>query len=196
MIVECRDYEALVDAKVLYSYDHFVPAEEGLDEKYSFLKCPKCDCPLLVARENYGGGIWSEPYRLYPPRDKTVNPSLPKPIRNTYQEALSCFEGKNFTASAIMCRKTLEGICNALDIKVRNLKSGLEELKDKGIIENRLFEWANALRISGNEAVHDVNVTVSGQNAKDIIEFTEALLEYIFTFRDKFDKFLKRQKRI
>jgi hypothetical protein len=69
----------------------------------------------------------------------------------------------------------------------------LKELKDQGVIENRLYEWADALRISGNEAAHDVNVTISPDDAKDIIEFTNALLEYVFTFRDKFEAFKKRR---
>jgi hypothetical protein len=73
------------------------------------------------------------------------------------------------------------------------LVSSLKELKDKGVIENRLFEWADALRISGNEAAHDVTVTISPEDARDILEFTNALLEYVFTFRDKFEEFKKRR---
>lgn len=47
--------------------------------------------------------------------------------------------------------------------------------------------------ISGNEAAHDVNVTISAEDARDILEFTNALLEYVFTFRDKFEEFKKRR---
>ena len=94
-----------------------------------------------------------------------------------------------------MCRKTLEGICSAHGITVKYLGTSLKEMKDKGIIENRLFEWAEALRISGNEAAHDVNIKISSQDAKDIVEFTDALLEYVFTFRDKFDEFKKRRSK-
>ena len=52
---------------------------------------------------------------------------------------------------------------------------------------------SDALRISGNEAAHDVNVTTSPEDARDILEFTNALLEYVFTFRDKFEEFKKRR---
>ena len=70
----------------------------------------------------------------------------------------------------------------------------LQEMKNQGIIENRLFEWADMLRISGNEAVHDLSVTISADDARDIIEFTNALLEYLFTFRDKYTQYIKRQE--
>ena len=54
------------------------------------------------------------------------------------------------------------------------------------------YEWADALRISGNEAAHDISVTVSSDDSRDVIEFTKALLEYVFTFRDKFEEFKKK----
>lgn len=95
-----------------------------------------------------------------------------------------------------MCRKTLEGICCVHEIKAKNLSLGLKEMKNKGIIESHLFEWAEALRISDNEAAHDVQVTISAQDAKDIVAFTDALLEYVFTFRDKFNEFIERRKKL
>jgi len=92
-----------------------------------------------------------------------------------------------------MCRKSLEAVCDAHAFKKGVLASKLQEMKDKGIIESRLFQWAEALRIAGNQAAHDVDSTIVAQDARDLIQFTEALLEYVFTFRDKFDQFMKRR---
>ncbi|MGR3310970.1 MAG: DUF4145 domain-containing protein [Candidatus Brocadiales bacterium] len=200
MLIDCKECEAVVNAKLLCDYESYEDYDEDLPEaggykvKYSFLKCPKCEMPFIAWQQDEYGFGWSNPYRIYPPQDKRVNPSFPEPIRNAYQEALTCFKGKAFTATAIMCRKTLEGICSVHGINARNLASKLEELKDKEIIESRLFEWAEELRLSGNDAAHDVNITISHQDAKDIIEFTDALLEYVFTLRDKFDEFTKRKQ--
>ncbi|HEY9649709.1 MAG TPA: DUF4145 domain-containing protein [Coleofasciculaceae cyanobacterium] len=130
---------------------------------------------------------------LYPPENQ-VDASLPNQIRTAFEEALKCFEAQAFTASVILCRKTLEGICKEHSINNGNLKNKLEEMKNKGIIEQRLFEWADALRISGNDAAHDLDITFSELDAKDIVEFTKALLEYVFTFRNKFEQFMKRRK--
>jgi hypothetical protein len=93
-----------------------------------------------------------------------------------------------------MCRKVLEGIAEENRITARNLVTSLNEMREKGIIENRLFEWADALRISGNEAAHGVSLVVSATDAKDILEFTHALLEYVFTFQEKFEEFKIRHK--
>lgn len=194
MLLECKYCEAVVDAKLLNSYD-IIDDEEGIPYRYSFLRCPKCSSPFLAYQNNYGDG-WDEPSRLFPPKEKQVNPSLPEPIRNAYKEALSAFKAKAYTASAIMCRKTLEGICSVHGMKAKSLALAIKELKSKGIIESRLFEWAEALRISGNEAAHDVGTTISAQDARDIVEFTDALLEYVFTFKDKFNEFIERRKKI
>jgi len=184
MILECGQCEALVNAELITSYER----EDVLGPLiYSFLKCPQCQTPLLAEENLFGIS------RLYPPQDSRVNPNLPVPLRRAYEEALACFKSKAYTATAIMCRKTLEGICIEHGANGRTLVSSLKDLKDKGVIENRLYEWADALRISGNEAAHGVNVTISAEDAKDILEFTNALLEYVFTFRDKFEEFKNRR---
>jgi len=190
MIIHCERCEALVDAKMLKGYEGYAE-EPGLPYKYSFLRCPKCDSPFLVVQEDFGEG-WDSPYRLYPPQEK-ISSSYPDQIKQAYLEAKACFKAKAYTASAIMCRKVLEGICAEHKIKKNNLAASLKEMKNRGIIESRLFEWADMLRISGNEAVHDLSVTVPKDDARDIMEFTNALLEYLFTFKDKYEQYKMRR---
>jgi hypothetical protein len=45
----------------------------------------------------------------------------------------------------------------------------------------------------GNEAAHGVDVVISPEDARDTLECTEALIEYVFTYRDKFEEFKKRR---
>ena len=196
MLIDCKECEAIVDAEFLSSFDEQIEENDFIDvaNKFIFLKCPRCKKPILAHQQKIDYEEWEHPYRLYPSQDKQVNPLFPEQIRNAYQEALFCFKAKAFTASTIMCRKTLEGICDVHGISSGNLKSRLKKMNEKGIIEARLFEWAEALRISGNEAAHDVKITISKYDAKDIIEFTDALLEYVFTFNDKFNEFKKRRQ--
>lgn len=185
MILECKKCEALVNAEFIANY---MDDDEDLPTTYSLLKCPKCHQPFLTDEDDFFGISC-----LFPQPDSRINPNLPEPLKAAYGEATACFKSKAYTATAIMCRKTLEGICVEHGASGRNLVSSLKELKDKGIIENRLYEWADALRISGNEAAHDVSITISAEDARDILEFTNALLEYVFTFRDKFEEFKNRR---
>lgn len=188
MILDCRNCGALVEAIHEHSYWDS-DSEDEPAAKYGLFRCPKCARPFLVLEVDSGYTVNDV---LYPQLER-VNAGLPKPIQSAFLEAQSCYRAKAFTAAAIMCRKTLEGICVAHEAKERGLVAQLRELKEKGIIEQRLYEWADALRISGNEAAHDVSVTVPAEDARDIVEFTNALLEYVFTFRDRFEAFKDRR---
>lgn len=191
LVVECVQCEALVAGVPLHSYECDDP-EGGPPEKWTMLKCPRCGQPSLVLQNAFDRTTWDDPYRLYPPQRKPIDPSLPSTIRSSFEEAYSCLKVKAFTAATLMCRRTLEAICREHSMS-GSLSKMLKDMREKGIIENRLFQWAEALRISGNEAAHNGENEIGGEDAKDIIEFTEALLEYLFTYRDKFDKFLQRR---
>jgi hypothetical protein len=194
MLVECPDCAAYVDGELISEYiDSDDPS--GTVGMYSFLKCPRCRRPFILLQIDDGPG-WEAPRRLYPPVELAVSRAIPDTLRSDYLEARACFRAKAYTATAIMCRKTLEGIAEENGITGRNLATALVQMKDKGIIENRLFEWADALRISGNEAAHGANSQISAQDASDVLEFTHALLEYVFTFQEKFLEFKNRQKRL
>jgi hypothetical protein len=198
MLVECSVCEAFVDGELIADYTRFDKKSE-MTGKYSFLKCPRCSEPFIVLQVDDGSGLefsnWDEPRRLYPPVEMDVSLAIPNSLRTAYDEARACFRAKAYTATAIMCRKTLEGIADENKITARNLATALKEMKDKGIIESRLYEWADTLRISGNEAAHGVNSQISRQDTMDILEFTHALLEYVFTFQEKFEQFKKRQSK-
>ena len=193
MLTECKSCQATVDAAVIGSYDA-LDQEFGNPVKFTLAKCPRCDAPLLLAQDDFGNG-WDEPARLFPPRDDLVGWAIPDKIRKAYIEAVRCFNAKAFTASAIMCRKTIEGVCQQQGVSERTLKLALNELRSRGIIEGRLFEWADELRLAGNEAAHDVDVEFSTQDAGDAVEFTKALLEYVYTFREKFEQFKQRRQK-
>ncbi|HEX4038077.1 MAG TPA: DUF4145 domain-containing protein [Acidobacteriaceae bacterium] len=79
----------------------------------------------------------------------------PGPIRAAFEEVVSCFKAKANNASAIMCRKALEGLCAEHGIERK------KKFKDTGVIEARLLEWAEALRNLGNEAAHGVSLSIS-----------------------------------
>jgi ssDNA-binding Zn-finger/Zn-ribbon topoisomerase 1 len=85
-------------------------------EKLTIGKCPRCGYVMLASETDYGR-VWEPVERLFPSADKTLGRSIPMPIRGAYQEAVQCFKVKAYTASAIMCRKTLEGLCQAHGVK-------------------------------------------------------------------------------
>jgi hypothetical protein len=122
-----------------------------------------------------------------------VNPKAPPEIRAAIEEGIKCYRANAFTAAAIMCRKTLEGVCEAHDVKERSLDASLKRMLETDKIDQRLFEWSDQLRLAGNEAAHGVGVVSSAQDARDALDFTIAIIDYLFSYRDQFEKFKARR---
>lgn len=70
----------------------------------------------------------------------------------------------------------------------------MKDLSDRGELDKRLYKWITTLRMAGNEAAHDVKVTVSRDDASDLLDLTEAVAEYLYTFKEKFEAFQKRRE--
>ena len=166
-------------------------------ERFALLACPGCSHPFVATRtdeqvgpDEWVGGAWAV---VFPGATFELR-GVPEAIARGHHEALMCFRANAYTATAVMCRRTLEGICkNKLTTK-RNLAANLKELQDNSVIDARLYEWADALRIVGNDAAHNVEEFMSREDAKDGLDFTRAIVEYIYTFTDAFEKFKGRRQ--
>lgn len=88
---------------------------------------------------------------------------------------------------------TLEGICRHYQTKSQYLGPGLRELRERGMIDGRLFRWAEELQKSRNIGAHATGEKVSKQDARDLLDFTNAICEYIFVLTAKFEAFMKRR---
>lgn len=110
-------------------------------------------------------------------------------LKRTYQEALNCFKFGLYTATVIMCRKTVECLCEIeLDIKEPyHLSEKIKRMRDDGWIDKMLYDWAEKLNEFGNVAVHEYK-TFNKDEAQDILDFTYALVEYCLDFKFKFQK--------
>ena len=70
----------------------------------------------------------------------------------------------------------------------------MRNLKQKGTIEPRLHEWDDKiLRILGNEAAHQVRNDISKEDAQDALDFTKAIVEYLYVFEAAYENFKKRR---
>lgn len=94
-----------------------------------------------------------------------------------------------------MCRRTLDGYRQemGIDLKVP-LAIALQRLKNDGSINAQLYEWATLLKDSGNEAAHNIRAHFTEEDAKDILDFTIAILDFTYSFKDKYDKFMQRKQ--
>lgn len=198
MIVECPHCESKVDCEekgdVKINLEH-----AGVPTKAVLLECKICKNPLFGWSELIQTGEdeweWGEVNRQWPPPDSEIDYDIPEIARISLIEAKHCFKATAFSACAVMCGRTIEGVCKHHDPNTTNLASGLKKLKDDGVIDNRLYDWGEALRKHRNLGAHATTVKVSKEDARDLLDFSIAICEYIFVLNAKFQRFQERQKK-
>jgi hypothetical protein len=94
-----------------------------------------------------------------------------------------------------MTGRAIEGMCHQFKTKKTTLFDGLKELLQKDIIDKRLYQWADELRLHRNLAAHASGASFSRDDASDIFDFAVAICDYVFVLSHKFDEFTKRAKK-
>jgi len=132
--------------------------------------------------------VWAQP-------DYHPDWEIPEIVRNSLEEAHKCLKAKAYSACAVMCGRSLEGICKKFGTKNKMLAGGLKELRQMKVIDDRLFQWGEALREHRNIGAHASETDISKDDASDLVDFVDAICEYVFVLTDKYNQFMKRKKK-
>lgn len=202
-IIVCPQCDAKVSAAVLAKNEFFDVWMDYPVNTY-FLECLDCKSPLLGRAEMYLGDYYDEEgkyteklieeaiIRVWPEPERQTSPHIPQLIFDAIDEAERCFKVKAYNACAVMGRRALEAICKDNSASRSNLAAGLRELKDKGVIDGKLYEWSETLRQGGNIGAHISEIGTTRADARDILDFTHAIVEYVFVLNRKYEAFKKR----
>lgn len=163
-------------------------------------RCGTCGNPFLMVEEDWGDGWDGEPVVVWPRQHRPLSYQIPESLRREHEEARRCFSAKAYTAAAVMVRRTLEGVCveqgmSASGGRAKPLFRMLEQLKDDGRIDGRLFEWSQALRVLGNQGAHFTGTAVTREDASDGLALAEALLDYLYVLSAQFEAFKGRRSK-
>ncbi len=138
----------------------------------------------------------SDPYIVYPTSAKELNEQVPEEVHYYFNEAQKCIGANANTAAVVMCRAALEAIAKSKltgTPSKKPLAKMVAELKAQNTINNDLEEWFDGLRVLGNKGAHASGHKPTKRDAADAVDFVLALSDYIFTYKQKFDDFKKRQ---
>ena len=193
MIIECSYCEAKVDAEVLAQHKEFDPKKDPFPFRTSLLVCPSCKNSMLAGQDDVGNEIWDSPSRLWPSPKQYLSRNIPEVVRNSIEEARKCLAARAYTAAVAMSGRALEGICRHFKTESQYLGGGLKELRDRKIIDFRLFDWSEALRKHRNMAAHATAEKATEANARDLLNFVESISEYVFVLSARFEEFKKRE---
>lgn len=196
MIIECPICEAKVNAKLIAEHVD-PPSDEWEPYLVSLLECPSCKNTIVAGSDyEYCDGpktAWSSPVRLWPSPPKYFNLSIPVLVRRSLLEARKCYNAKIYPACAVMCGKVIEAICLSCKTKNQTLHGGLKELRDRKIIDGRIYKWGEELRKERNIGAHVSAEETTKDNARDVLDFAIAICDYIFVLSEKYKNFIERK---
>jgi hypothetical protein len=174
-----------------------VDSEYHGDNYYVYL-CNRCSQPFLIRESVYGvPGEFetADTNILYPIESNPIIEELPSPIKSSFIQAKRSYSASLFEPCVLMCRKCLEATCKLFGAQGKELNSRLTSLFDDGHIDKRLLDWTHEIRLVGNEAAHEIETILDKKDAQDILDFTEAILLYVFSLTKRFEAFKLRRKK-
>lgn len=164
---------------------------------YTAAQCSQCLGPVLYSQEWLGQDqeedYYDDLWQMYPAQQRGLALDVPEDLRQDFDEAQRCLKAKSYRGAAVLARRVIEGICDDHGEKKGVLKDRLVRLQKAGVIDKRLFDWADACREVGNEGAHERGVVVTREDAEDLLGFVEALADYLYVYRARFDKFAARR---
>jgi hypothetical protein len=122
-----------------------------------------------------------------------VSYRVPPDIRGDLVEAEKCLNSGAYTAAVTMAGRALEGLVRKLTSRSVRLQEGIKELHQSKVIDDRLLDWADKLRLERNEGAHASGRSYNAQDAADLVEFSKAISEYVFDITHRFEKFMARR---
>ncbi|MFE3884560.1 DUF4145 domain-containing protein [Streptomyces lydicus] len=192
-ITVCPSCHQRVSAQV-EARNHGFPDSNFRIMRHYIARCRVCFQTLILEVEKDDEKPWTrEANCVWPTPDRTLAEAIPEDLRREHSEARSCFNAKAYTATVVMVRRTLEGVCAEHGINKKPLHRAFQEMESTGLIEGRLLEWAQELRLLGNEGAHYTGKLVARQDAADAIALAEALMDYLYVFSAQFKEFKMRR---
>jgi hypothetical protein len=172
--------------------------EISVQTQYILLMCATCWRPTLISIEKAYANVDAEwlqsiPKILYPQTQTSIS-NLPPKVEQRYKAALKVkyIEPNSF---AVMVGKTLEAICNHEQITGKNLAEKIDQLAKQGRIPQTLAEMSHQLRQIRNLGAHDNDDEVTNSDVPIILDFLEAILEYLYIAPIKINLLRERLKK-
>jgi hypothetical protein len=198
----CPQCNSIVETGVIFTYSYNVVYADELQNQGTGVilsKCLNCESPMLTLEEFTNieeHSFVNHRMQLFPDADNVALKNAPDIVINPYKEAFKCYRAQAYDACVIMCRKGIEAICIDKGETKGNLASKLINLKDKGILVGTLHSWATELRLIGNDGAHSHEVIVTQQDAKDSIDFFDALITYLYHLVEQYNKLKTRRSKL
>ncbi len=192
VVIDCPHCSVRTNANVRGTvHDH------ESDNAIVLAECPSCEAALVgstqLFQDENNNWQFEHAVRVWPaPSSVEVSATIPANVRRDIKDAQKCISHGIYSAAVVLCGKALERLAHE-KAPAKTLAASLAALKDNGVIDERLSLWAKALRQERNIGAHASDEEVSKENAQDVLDFTIAIFEYVYTLSEKYAEFMARK---
>ncbi|WP_162307534.1 DUF4145 domain-containing protein [Bradyrhizobium amphicarpaeae] len=119
---------------------------------------------------------------------------IPEPARTYLQQAYETLHAPD--AAAVMAGSAVDAMLKVRGLTNGSLYSRIDEALSQNLLTKGMAEWAHEVRLGSNRPRHAdrENPHVSPDEAKQSVEFAEALGNFLFVLTARIDRGLKEAK--
>ena len=216
-VIDCHQCKAKVAAMEVGRTQHVFWHDdmgEPIGERVLLGKCPTCKSILVglstqLHFESHDNDVdvWSDITRVFPKPPKVFSSCrIPRTITASLVEADRSLQSSANIAACVMFGRALEALCRDVltdsndaaqpaKAKMITLGSGIRQLKEKKIIDDRLYDWSQQLAAFRNLAAHPEDISISRNDAEDLQTFVYAIVEYVYNLTDRYEEFKERAEK-
>ncbi len=138
-------------------------------------------------------------YRVLPwPLSGKPEPSTnwPDGMTRFWIQAHNSLSNENWDAANLMARSALQFVVREKGASNGNLKEQIDDLGTKGVLHPLMQEWAHEVRLLANDSAHpdaSVPLPVTPQDARDIINFLDFLMHYLYDLPHQISEYRQRK---
>lgn len=163
-------------------------------------KCGNCSGYVMVfwSVNEHGGSQDLHSYRVLPYPLKISKPPeyMSEGVGRSWVQVQKSLASESWDAAAVMARTAMEKALKEQKAQGPKLINKIEDLAAKGILPPLMKDWAHEVRLLGNEGTHSdpLSTGVEREDANDIAEFLDYLLEYLYDLPKRISEYRSRKK--
>ena len=159
----------------------FTTADNGANKRrWKVYKCARCG-GVVTACAKDGHNNVTEIY----PDIKSVDEGLPLKVKTFLQQAIDSTFAPS--GSVMLCASAVDAMLKEKQYLTGSLYSRINKASKDGLLTSEMATWAHEVRLDANDNRHaDANAELpTVEDAKNAIEFTETLAEFLFILPSK-----------
>jgi len=181
---------------------HAEKKKANSDKKLNFdlYQCKNCMAYVhvfwSVAEHSIGHSLYASMVLPWPIGKAKPSENWPDDVQRFWIQSHDSLRSENWDAAAVMARSAVQVTMRDKGAVGNDLYHEIEDLATKGDLPPLMKDWSHEVRVLGNDSAHPKPKTppTTPEDARDIVQFLDSLLLYLYDFPKKISDYRQRRK--